>query len=319
MNDPRYQVGQFLRRRFDQKPDEGEASVFALTISWSSTSRLLRSRYWFTSTSSTSSTVVSLIPDPSTVPPFQRTWPSAIPHTLRPVRRWSLGTSQPNVATEFLPIPKSRRPRTRWYGSSCRSGTAAWTRSSEHPASQPLSAQARSARPWSAASPGRSWRSARRRSAASLNVTTRSARRSKYRSLSVQTAALANVEMSVAADQLRRKLHTVQLYVALDAWLPELTFKSRNHQPLDDGASCAFLVVGDVSPHVHNSRYFGVPYPNAPESCRREHYLDPFGGWRGAVKLIVVGRKLSASDLTPGGEAPSGHDASVTANGAFRC
>ncbi len=43
---PRSQAGQTLRRRFAQKPDEDEGSgVFALTISWSSASRLFRSRY----------------------------------------------------------------------------------------------------------------------------------------------------------------------------------------------------------------------------------------------------------------------------------
>ena len=81
---PRYQAGQTLRRRFAQKPGEDEGScVFALTISWSSASRLRRSRYPFSATSSTSSTVASLMPIPSTVQPFRRTCLSAIPLTRR--------------------------------------------------------------------------------------------------------------------------------------------------------------------------------------------------------------------------------------------
>jgi hypothetical protein len=102
---PRYQAGQTLRRRFAQKPGEDEGScVFALTISWSSASRLRRSRYPFSATSSTSSTVASLMPIPSTVQPFRRTCLSAIPLTRRPVRRWSLGTSQSIITTE-APLP----------------------------------------------------------------------------------------------------------------------------------------------------------------------------------------------------------------------
>ena len=81
---PRYQAGQTLRRRFAQKPGEDEGSfVFALTISWSSASRLRRSRYPFSATSSTPSTVASLMPIPSTVQPFRRTCLSAIPLTRR--------------------------------------------------------------------------------------------------------------------------------------------------------------------------------------------------------------------------------------------
>jgi hypothetical protein len=103
--DPRYQAGQTLRRRFAQKPGEDEGScVFALTISWSSASRLRRSPYPFSATSSTSSTVASLMPIPSTVQPFRRTCLSAIPLTRRPVRRWSLGTSQSIITTE-APLP----------------------------------------------------------------------------------------------------------------------------------------------------------------------------------------------------------------------
>ena len=82
----------------------------------------------FSSTSSTSSTVASLMPIPSTVPPFHRTWLSAIPHTRRPVRRWSLGTSQPTIATEVPPRSTRRKPKPRRCGSSGRPGTAACSR-----------------------------------------------------------------------------------------------------------------------------------------------------------------------------------------------
>ena len=47
MSGPSYQDGHPLRRRFAQKPGVGDGSVFALTISWSSVSRLRRSWYSF--------------------------------------------------------------------------------------------------------------------------------------------------------------------------------------------------------------------------------------------------------------------------------
>jgi hypothetical protein len=168
----------FLRRRFAQKPDEDEGlGIFALTISWSSASRLLRSRYPFSPTSSSSSTVASLIPNPSTVPPLHRTWLSAIPHTRRPVRRWSLGTSQPTIVTEALPIATPRGPKPRRCGSSSRPGMTACSGCWGCPASRRPCVRARSAQPSSAVFPDRRGRSARCTCAASMNVTTRSATR----------------------------------------------------------------------------------------------------------------------------------------------
>ena len=101
-------AGQPLRRRFAQKPREGEGSgVFDLTISWSSASRLRRSRYPFSGPHRPHQRLLRSC-HPSTVPLFHRTWLSAIPLTRSPVRRWSLGTSQLIVRTEARPASTRR-------------------------------------------------------------------------------------------------------------------------------------------------------------------------------------------------------------------